>query len=67
MDKFKVGQEVMFGGNEAKIWGVAEQEDVYGCKYAIGFINHNGRLINRIVPEESLTKIKTAQCYFFCF
>ena len=32
MNQFKVGEEVMYAGHEAKIFGVAEKEDCVGDK-----------------------------------
>ena len=59
MNQFKVGEEVMYGGHKAKVFGVAERKDFGGDKYAISFTDDDGDFVNVIVSKPSLSKIKS--------
>ena len=59
MNKFKVGEEVMvFSTYKAKIFGVADVADCSGEKYAVSYIDEDGLILNSIVSEDELSKIK---------
>ena len=62
MSKFKVGEEVEYirhsGVFEATIFGVAKEGDLCGDKYAISYISSNNNLINRVVKEKNIRKLR---------
>ena len=54
MNKFKVGDKVIYGNNIAIIFGVADKVDDYGEKYAISYIDGLGSRANVVVSENRL-------------
>ena len=54
MNKFKVGDKVIYGNNIAIIFGVADEVDDYGEKYAISYIDDLGSRANVVVSENRL-------------
>jgi len=58
-NKFQVGEEFLYNNcYKATIFGVADKSDFYQDYYAISFTTFDGVLLNRVVDEKSVTKIK---------
>lgn len=58
-DEFKIGDEVVFIGHKATIFGIVKKEDYGGRRYAISYVDGEGKRYNFVVTRNDLKPIKS--------